>query len=145
MPPRWPYPTRCVVPKSDLAVDLFAHSAARRSLALPIRLRENLPGRAALCGARSIYPPSDSTECRRNGSRSTRRGHGSVIDACGFLGIWVLDLGISFLGGACAGRKAFYLSAAPCVRKVVAPHAAPAEAELSRHRAHYRDGFPARD
>src|SRR5207237_4550624 len=32
-------------------VDLFAHSAARRSLALPIRLRENLPGRATLCEA----------------------------------------------------------------------------------------------
>src|SRR5438874_4403072 len=40
--------------KSDLIVDLFAHSAARRSLALPIRLRKNLPGRATLCGARSI-------------------------------------------------------------------------------------------
>src|SRR5437588_2730493 len=40
--------------KSDLTVDLFAHSAARRSLALPIRLRKNLPRRATLCGARSI-------------------------------------------------------------------------------------------
>jgi fructose-1,6-bisphosphatase II len=43
-----------------------------------------------------------------------------LVGARGFHWDLVLDLGISFLGGACTARKAFYLSAARCVRKVVA-------------------------
>jgi len=48
----------------SLTVDLCANFAARRSHALPLRLRENLPGRATLCGAAikttfiNLHPPS---------------------------------------------------------------------------------------
>src|SRR5437899_6624283 len=91
-------------------------------------------------------PPSPRQSFGQNGitldTARARFGHWRLGDSLGF-GFWVL--GFPFRGAHALPGKVSHLSATNCARKVIAPHAAPAEAELSRHRAHHRDGFPARD